>query len=74
MPDTDGDFPDEVPIADAIDQRRPASESPAEDNPTSWQDEDDMPLEAAASDWREQRETVAIDPELEEIEEPEQWE
>ncbi|HSS25997.1 MAG TPA: hypothetical protein VLL82_16745 [Mycobacterium sp.] len=72
MHDTDGVFPDDVPVADAVEQQRPTADSPAdEDNATSWQDESDVPLEAAASDWHEQRETVLIDPELEE---PEQYE
>jgi hypothetical protein len=72
MRDTDGVFPDDVPVADAVEQQRPTSDSPAdEENATSWQDESDVPLEAAASDWQEQRETVLNDPELEE---PEQYE
>jgi hypothetical protein len=72
MHDTDSAFPDDVPVADAVEQRRPTSDSPAdEDNATSWQDESDVPLEAAAADWQEQRETVLIDPELEE---PEKYE
>jgi hypothetical protein len=72
MHDTDSDFPDDVPVADAVEQQRPISDSPAdEENTTSWQDESDIPLEATASDWQEQRETVLIDPELEE---PERYE
>ena len=72
MHDTDGDFPDDVPVADAVEQQRLISDSAAdEENTTSWQDESDVPLEVTASDWQEQRETVLIDPELEE---PEQYE
>jgi hypothetical protein len=69
MHDTDSEFPDDVPVADAVEQQRPTSYSPAdEDNATSWQDEGDVPLEAAATDWQEQHETVLMDPELDEPE------
>jgi len=61
-----GTFPDEVPVADALDQERPTADLPPEDDLESG-----VPLEATASDWQEQRETVLIDPE---IEEPEQRE
>ena len=72
MHDTHSDFPDDVPVADAVEQQRPTSDSPAdEENNTSWQDVSDVPLEVTASDWQEQRETVLIDPELEE---PERYE
>jgi hypothetical protein len=72
MYDTDSEFPDDVPVADAVEQQRPTSDLPAdEDNTTFWQDESDVPLEATASDWQEQRETVLIDPELEEPEQDE---
>jgi hypothetical protein len=72
MHDSDSDFPDDVPVADAVEQQRPTSDSPTdEENNTSWQDVSDLPLEVTASDWLEQRETVPIDPELEE---PEQYE
>ena len=65
MNDSDSEFPDDVPVADAVEQQRPTSDSPAdEDSGTSWQDESDVPLEAAAPDWQEQHETVLIDPEL----------
>ena len=75
MHDTDGDFPDDVPIADALDQQRPAIDSPGEDDAQSWQDDHtDVPLETTRHDWHEQRQTVAIDPELEELDEPNQWE
>jgi hypothetical protein len=70
MHDTDSEFPDDVPVADAVEQQRPTSEPPAdEESATSVQDESDLPLEAAAPDWQEQRETVLIDPELEQPEE-----
>jgi hypothetical protein len=67
MHDTYSVFPDDVPVADAVEQQRPTSDSPAdEDSATSWRDETDVPLEAATDDWQEQRETVLIDPELDE--------
>jgi hypothetical protein len=68
MTDSDGVFPDDVPIADAVEQQRPASDSAADDEAASWQDDGDVPLETAGSDWQEQRETVPIDPELDEPE------
>ncbi|MEB3981774.1 hypothetical protein OQ968_10910 [Mycobacterium sp. 663a-19] len=72
MQDSDNDFPDDVPVADAVDQHRPTSDLPDEDDDAaSWEDDGDVPLEAAASDWQEQRETVLIDPEFDE---PEQYE
>lgn len=56
-----GVFPDDVPVADAVEQRQPTADPPPDEDPES-----DVPLEATASDWQEQRETVLIDPELEE--------
>jgi len=66
MHDTDGVFPDDVPIADAVEQQRPTADSPTDEERGS-----DVPLETTASDWQEQRETVLIDPELEEFEQQE---
>jgi len=61
-----------VPVADAVEQQRPTSDSAANDNnATSWQDDSDVPLETAGADWQEQHETVLIDPELEEPEQDE---
>lgn len=72
MQHSDNDFPDDVPVADAVEQQQPTSGSPAdEDDATSWPDDGDVPLEAAPSDWQEQRETVLIDPELDEREQDE---
>jgi hypothetical protein len=72
MHDSDSDFPDDVPIADAVEQQQPTSDSPVdEEDATSWQDESDLPLEAAASDWQEQHETVLVDPELDDPEQDE---
>lgn len=69
MPATDGVFRDDVPIADAVEQQRPTADSvPSDDRPpSSWEDEADVPLEATPSDWQEQRETVVLDPYLEEF-------
>ena len=63
MRDSDGVFPDDVPVADAVEQQQPTVDSPPDEDPESG-----VPLEATGSDWREQRETVLIDPELEEPE------
>jgi hypothetical protein len=60
VPDSDGVFPDDVPVADALEQQQPAADPPDE-GPDGG-----VPLEAGASDWQEQRETVPIDPDLEE--------
>ena len=64
MDDRDNAIRDDVPIADAAEQQRSSAD---------WLDEDhagrpagDVPLEASASDWQEQQETVLIDPESEE--------
>ena len=56
----DGILPDDVPVADAVEQQRPATDpvpDEAVESPGDW------PLEATASDWQEQRETVDLDPE-----------
>jgi len=55
------ELPDDVPVADAVEQRRPASE-PVLDEEASAEPPGDVPLEAAAADWQEQLETVEIDP------------
>ncbi|HEV7579036.1 MAG TPA: hypothetical protein VGO77_01250 [Mycobacterium sp.] len=69
MSEDTGAFPDDVPIADAIEQQRSTSDSPSgEDIATAWRNETDVPLEATDSDWQEQRETVLIDPEFDEPE------
>jgi hypothetical protein len=67
MHDSDGMFPDDVPVADAVEQQRPTTDSSSdEDYASSRRPESDVPLEAAASDWQEQQESVLIDPEFEE--------
>jgi hypothetical protein len=69
MHDNDHAFPDDVPVADAVEQQRSTGDSPsADDTPTTWQDETEVPLEATDFDWQEQQETVLIDPELDEPE------
>jgi hypothetical protein len=61
MQDTD-DFPDDVPVADAVEQQRAISE-PALDEEASAEPPAEWPLEAAGPDWQEQLDTVDLDPE-----------
>lgn len=63
MTDSDNGFRDDVPVADAVEQQRPTADFPVDDEPRG-----EMPLEATGSDWQEQRETVLIDPDIEEFE------
>lgn len=63
MSDSDGGFPDDVPVADAIEQQISTADFPVDDD-----SETGVPLESTESDWQEQRQTVPIDPELEEPE------
>jgi hypothetical protein len=56
------DLPDDVPIADVVEQHREASE-PVLDEEATTQPPQAPPLETTASDWQEQRETVDLDPE-----------
>jgi hypothetical protein len=65
MQDSKG-LPDDVPVADAVEQQRVASE-PVPDEEGWAEPADEAPLEAAPSDWQEQLETVELDPELEEF-------
>lgn len=70
MRDDDGVFPDDVPVADAVEQRHSIADVPpdflsGEDRQTA------APLESTSSDWQEQQEVVVIDPELEEPEQRE---
>ncbi|MED5812427.1 hypothetical protein VST63_08640 [Mycolicibacterium sp. 050232] len=63
---TRDDVPDEVPVADALEQRREQNESvPDAEAPVS--DLDSPPLEATDPDWREQREVVTEDSGLDEF-------
>jgi hypothetical protein len=67
MHDSDGIFPDDVPVADAVEQQRPTADSSSDEGDASpWQAESDVPLEATPADWQEQQESVLIDPEYEE--------
>ena len=63
------ELPDDVPIADAVEQQRTASE-PVLDEEASAAPPDDVPLEAAPADWQEQLETVELDPDLDEVDRP----
>ncbi|MEV0670711.1 hypothetical protein [Mycobacterium sp. NPDC050441] len=57
---THEDVPDEVPVADALEQQREQSEAvPDTEAPVSGLD--GPPLEATDPDWQEQREVVADD-------------
>ncbi|MEY8016006.1 hypothetical protein [Mycobacterium servetii] len=62
MIDSDAEFPDDVPVADAVEQWHQTAEFPDDDGCAG-----DVPLETSAPDWQEQRETVPIDPEVEEF-------
>ena len=54
------DVPDEVPVADALEQQRDQTDVvPDAEAPVS--DMDSPPLEATEPDWQEQREVVADD-------------
>ena len=54
------DVPDEVPVADALEQQRDQTDAvPDAEAPVS--DVDSPPLEATEPDWQEQREVVADD-------------
>jgi hypothetical protein len=55
-------FPDDIPVADAVEQQRAISE-PDLDDDTAAAAPNDWPLEAAGPDWQDQRETVDLDPE-----------
>lgn len=68
MQDSD-ELPDDVPVADAVEQQRAASE-PVVDEEASAEPPADAPLEAASADWQEQLETVELDPEYEETDRP----
>ena len=59
------ELPDDVPVADAVEQSRMPVE-PVPDEEASAEPPEDVPLEAAPADWQEQLETVELDPELDE--------
>jgi hypothetical protein len=62
------ELPDEVPVADAVEQLRTPIE-PVPDEEATAESEPEVPLEAASQDWQEQLETVELDPDEERIEE-----
>ncbi|WAJ42541.1 hypothetical protein OK015_14715 [Mycobacterium sp. Aquia_216] len=67
MDENGGSFPDDVPLADAVEQQRAISDSRSgEDDATDFQADIEVPLEATDSDWREQQETVSTEPEYDE--------
>ncbi|OBH98641.1 hypothetical protein [Mycobacterium sp. E2733] len=57
MRKSDDGFPDDVPVADAVEQQRGTAEDPPGGDPESG-----VPLETPPPDWQEQRKTVLIDP------------
>jgi hypothetical protein len=59
------ELPDDVPVADAVEQQRPPNE-PVPDEEASAEPPLDMPLEAAPADWQDQLETVELDSEIDE--------
>jgi hypothetical protein len=63
------DLPDDVPIADAVEQHRAASE-PVVDEEAAAEPPADAPLEAPSADWQDQLETVELDPEYEDADRP----
>jgi hypothetical protein len=63
MQDSD-ELPDDVPVADAVEQQRAPTEE-ALDEEASAEPPENVPLEAAPADWQEQLETVELDPDEE---------
>jgi hypothetical protein len=64
MPDSEN-LPDDVPVADAVEQQRTPSE-PVLDEEAPAGPPDVAPLEATPADWQEQLEIVDLDPEFDE--------
>jgi hypothetical protein len=60
MQDREG-IPDDIPVADAVEQQRAISEPDLDDN--SAESAREWPLEAAGPDWQEQLDTVDLDDE-----------
>ena len=60
------DLPDDVPVADAVEQQRSTAD-PVPDEDAPEEPADDVPLEATDADWQEQRERTDLDPALEEF-------
>ena len=63
------ELPDDVPVADAVEQQR-TTEDPVADEEASAQPAEEVPLEAAPADWQEQLETVELDRDFDEIDRP----
>lgn len=57
MPDS-RPLPDDVPVADAVEQER--SSEPEPDDDVAAGPSDNPPLEAEPADWQEQQETVDL--------------
>jgi hypothetical protein len=55
------ELPDDVPVADAVEQHRTASD-PVPDEEAVAEPTEEVPLEAPPPDWQEQLETVDLDP------------
>jgi hypothetical protein len=58
------ELPDDVPVADAVEQTRLVSE-PVVDEEAVAEPTGEVPLEASPPDWQEQTETVDLDPDEE---------
>jgi len=56
-------LPDDVPVADAVDQQRESTEEVL-DEEVAVQPPADPPLEASRADWQEQLEVVEIDDDI----------
>ncbi|HEX2402537.1 MAG TPA: hypothetical protein VHJ79_21515 [Mycobacterium sp.] len=63
------ELPDDVPVADAVEQQRTLSD-PVPDEEASAEPPDDVPLEATPADWQEQLEPVDLDPDYDEVDRP----
>ncbi|ODR06050.1 hypothetical protein BHQ21_12470 [Mycobacterium sherrisii] len=68
MPGNDGGFPNDVPIADAVEQQRATDDFSVldDDDDAELEIQGELPLEATESDWQEQQEVIVIDPDFEE--------
>lgn len=68
MRDTDGEFRDDVPLADAVEQQRSSVDPPFDEEAASstLDETDEVGLETNVPDWQEQREEVPLDSDLEE--------
>ena len=60
------ELPDDVPVADAVEQHRTLVE-PVLDQEASAEPPDALPLEAPPADWQQQLATVELDQELDEL-------